>query len=215
MATNNESQFNTSVEHLNQIIIPKGYTVNMVKIKQAKSMTEAYNTAMKLSKAKYKIYLHQDVFILNRRFLFNLLQAFDSNPSLGLVGLCGAVKLPPSGIWWEAERKVGKVIENRLTYQYVDFEEVRDTVEYVEAVDGFFIATQYDIQWREDVFDGWHFYDASQCKEFEHAGYQVGVPRQSVPWCLHNLGVRHFIDNKSYKKYQQKFLQEYRYSMIK
>ena len=29
----------------------------------------------------------------------------------------------------------------------------------VEGVDGLLMATQYDIPWREDLFDGWDFYD--------------------------------------------------------
>ena len=46
----------------------------------------------------------------------------------------------------------------------------------VEAVDGLFIATQYDVKWREDIFDGWDFYDISQSEEFHRAGYKVVVP---------------------------------------
>ena len=36
----------------------------------------------------------------------------------------------------------------------------------VAAADGLLLATQYDIDWREDLFENWHFYDISQCMEF-------------------------------------------------
>lgn len=39
---------------------------------------------MKSSDAKYKIYLHQDVFILNKNFLFDLLYYF-SDKSTGMI----------------------------------------------------------------------------------------------------------------------------------
>ena len=40
------------------------------------------------------------------------------------------------------------------------------------------MATQYDVPWREDLFDGFDFYDVSQSFEFRKAGYTVGVPVQ-------------------------------------
>ena len=36
-------------------------------------MTSGYNNAMKKTDAKYKVYLHQDVFILNHNFLMDIL----------------------------------------------------------------------------------------------------------------------------------------------
>lgn len=36
----------------------------------------------------------------------------------------------------------------------------------VEALDGLLIATQYDLPWREGLFQGWDIYDISQCTEF-------------------------------------------------
>ena len=55
-----------------------------------------------------------------------------------------------------------------------------------QAVDGLLLATQYDLPWREDIFNGWHFYDISQCMEFMKAGYEVAVPWQESPWCDHD-----------------------------
>lgn len=58
----------------------------------------------------------------------------------------------------------------------------------VEAVNGLLIATQYDILWREDVLDGWDFYDISQSLEMKKHGYKVVVPFQKNAWCYHDCG---------------------------
>ena len=81
----------------------------------------------------------------------------------------------------------------------------------MEAVDGAFIATQYDLPWREDLFTGWDFYDISQCFEFHRAGYQIATPYPDFPWILHDAKVpmlTHYYD------WQQIFLQEYGSEML-
>lgn len=71
--------------------------------------------------------------------------------------------------------------------------------------DGFMLATSKDIVWREDVFDGWDFYDASQCMEYIRRGYRVMVPYQEEPWLLHDCG---FLDLKNYNTYRKRFIKE-------
>lgn len=78
----------------------------------------------------------------------------------------------------------------------------------VEVVDGLLMATQYDIEWRQDIFDGWHFYDLSQCLEFKKNGYFVVVPKQEETWAMHECGVK-FLD-ENYEKYRLIFLSEYK-----
>ena len=78
----------------------------------------------------------------------------------------------------------------------------------VEAVDGLFLATQYDIPWREDLFTGWHLYDTSMCKEMQRRGRRVVVPNQSEDfWCIHCPKEKPLA--REYKGYQKVFLREY------
>ena len=80
-----------------------------------------------------------------------------------MVGVIGAESVPDNGIWWESSDCRGKVIEYRHdTYQLLSFERGRQQPEaqdYIQAaaIDGLFMATQYDVKWREDLFDGFHF----------------------------------------------------------
>jgi GT2 family glycosyltransferase len=55
-------------------------------------------------------------------------------------------------------------------------------------VDGFFMATQYDIPWIHPQlgFDfGFDLYDHSQALEFIKDGLEVGIARQGTVWCVH------------------------------
>ena len=159
------------------------------------------NATMRSSYAKYKVYLHQDVYILNQNFIFDLVALFSSNETLGLIGMVGTDHLPNNGIWWGVNTKFGKVIENCNTFRYLEFESFDEDIRCVQGVDRLLMTTQYDIPWREDLFDGWHFYDPSQCIEFIRHGYEVGVAKQRHPWCLHDVGSKHVFDLASCTKY--------------
>ena len=76
----------------------------------------------------------------------------------------------------------------------------------VEAVDGLLMVTKEDLPWREDLFDGWDFYDVSQSFEFRKKGYRVVVPEQKKPWCAHDDGTMNLW---SYDGYRKIFLTEY------
>lgn len=76
----------------------------------------------------------------------------------------------------------------------------------VEAVDGLLLATQHDVRWREDLFDGWDFYDISECFEMRRAGYRVVVPYQDSPWCYHDNTYSKMLN---YYKYCERAVGEY------
>jgi len=84
--------------------------------------------------------------------------------------------------------------------------EVQGDYQSVEAIDGLLMATQYDIPWREDVFQKWDFYDVSQSFEFRKRGYEVIVPKMEKPWCIHDDGVMNL---ENYYEERKKFLREY------
>lgn len=204
---NDENLYEICQAHIRALIVPPGMQVEVLPVRGAVSMTAGYNTGMQQSDAKYKVYLHQDVYILNVHIIRDLLTQFHSDDRLGLIGLVGAVKLPPSGSWWGDSRRCGKVMELRSVYRYLNFAEVSEFNRTVEGVDGLFMATQYDLPWREDLFDGWHLYDASQCAEFIRKGLRIAVPNQAEHWVLHACGDD--FDESTYIRYRDLFAQKY------
>lgn len=191
ICVNDESLYGKCRQHIDRLLVPEGFQVHTLTIKQAASMTSAYNQAAAYP-AKYKIYMHQDTFVVERRLLFHLLALFAGDPALGMVGMTGSLDLPENGIWWESERLVGQVVEYRKeSYRLLKFplgHEPGTSALPVKAIDGLFMATQYDVPWREDLFRGFHFYDVSQSIEFQLAGYTVAIPYQEAPWCVHYCG---------------------------
>ncbi len=147
-------------------------------------MAAGYNLGMKSSDAKYKVYIHQDVFIKYTGFIVDLLKVFASDRRIGLAGMIGITDLGTS-ISTLTNWNVGKISDS-LRQWNCSLPLKEEVFREVQAADGLLLATQYDIPWREDVFDGWDFYDISQAMEFRNAGYKVVVPWQEEAWCYHN-----------------------------
>jgi len=205
---NDWSEYEEMKRYIERLDVPEGMVLEFHPIENATSMTEGYNRGMNQSNAKYKVYLHQDVLILHRGFLRDVLGLFQRYPQIGLMGVIGVRTLPSNGIWWESKDTVGKVFDSHAGYMaLLDLGEAEGEYAPVQAVDGLIMITQYDVPWREDLFTGWHFYDASQCMEFLRAGYEVAVPAQSQPWCMHDCGVVN--TQNGFEEYRQVFLQQY------
>lgn len=205
ICSNNRLYTEECLYYINHLNIPDGYQIDVLTIEDAHSMTSGYNEAMQYSNAKYKVYLHQDVFIVNPNFIQDCLDIFQSNAAIGMIGNVGVKKMPLSGTMWDTDR-YGKLYEQH-NYETVllsngfpeDFMEV-------EAIDGFIMITQYDISWREDLFDKWDFYDCSQSMEFIRHGYKVVIPKMDAPWCVHDCG---FVNLGQYEEERIKFVKEY------
>ena len=206
---NNDYWYSECLLYLKHLKMPAGMTAEFIDVRGAKSMTAGYNEGMKRTCAKYKVYLHQDTLIVNKNLVTDLLKIFDDE-SIGAVGVIGCVNLPKTGVWWDGLRTFGRVLHACEPESVVDShcQEPIGDYQIVESVDGLFIATQYDLFWREDLFDGWHLYDTSLCKEMQRAGYKVVVPNQSKDfWCIHCPQEKPL--SAAYHKYQKIFLREY------
>lgn len=205
MCVNNQEYADEAMYFINRLIVPEGYTIDVLTVEAASSMTSGYNEAMQASDAKYKVYLHQDVMIVERNFISKILDIF-SNEKIGMLGMAGAISLDDSKVMWNSKR-VGSIY-NGNAYGMKEWliGKVDAAYQSVEAIDGLLMATQYDISWREDIFKRWDFYDVSQSFEFRKAGYEVVVPRMDKPWCIHDGG---FMNLKYYYEERNKFIGEY------
>ena len=206
---NNDYWYSECLLYLKHLTLPAGMTAEFIDVRSASSMTAGYNEGMNRTCAKYKVYLHQDTLVVNKNLAADLLKIF-SDESIGAVGVIGCVNLPKTGVWWDGLRTFGRVLHACEPESVVDShcQEPIGDYQVVESVDGLFIATQYDLNWREDLFDGWHLYDTSLCKEMQRAGYKVVVPNQSQDfWCIHCPQEKPL--SADYHKYQKIFLREY------
>lgn len=204
MCSNNPQYEHECIKYINNLTIPEGYEIEIKVIRDAASITSGYNRGMLSSDAKYKIYLHQDTFIINKDFLNCLLKGFNDEAT-GMIGIIGTPHLDPSCVMWLGNR-VGKLVSNCIYHTVkAAIGEITSPTE-VEAIDGLLMATQYDIPWREDIFKGWDYYDISQSFEFRKAGYKVMVLPADEPWCFHDDGI---LELSEYYKTRDIFMQEY------
>lgn len=187
ICANNETYLQECLRYLSFLEVPEGMETDVIQVTDAESMAEGYQCAMRESDAKYKVYLHQDVFILNRHFIRDVRRIFTRHPEYGLLGVVGSSQKVGSAIYWE-NWDVGQAnVCNSMLAMRPCLENPAEVRE-VSAVDGMLMVTQYDVDWRVDLQTGFDFYDISQSEEFKRAGYLVGVPRQEEPWCLHDCG---------------------------
>jgi len=195
-----ETQYRICLRYLNALQIPSGFTVEKVAVFGGASMAEVYQRAMETSTARYKIYLHVDAYVVHRGVLLELLNLFRTYPRLGMVGVEGATRLPAGVLYsvnnpfhiygriWNYRRPGGpSSILGPANRRRLHFSRFRSFVgDYLPAivVDGFFMATQYDIPWTHPVF-GFELYETVHALEFIKAGLEVGLARQESVWCIH------------------------------
>ena len=159
---------------------PAGFTMELVEVEGKAGMAAAYGQAMEASAAKYKVYLDERVRILEPRLLVRIIDLFEKHADLGILGISGTKLLPPDGIAFHSTRRIGSL---RLAAEgrTVSWGMVLGEAEDVLAVDGFLMATQTDVPWREDLFRGAAFFDAAQCLEFRRRGLRSAVLRCDEP----------------------------------
>ncbi|KJF28216.1 hypothetical protein TZ02_05935 [Clostridium aceticum] len=212
ICVNDKRKYEKALEHINALKVPDGYKIEKITISDAKYLTEAYNRAMKKTNAKYKVYMHQDVYITNPNFIYDVISVFEKNNKIGMLGVAGAKTIPSNGLLHQSKHKYGNLIHiphldgKQLPWKFGNF---RDRYETVKAIDGLMMITQHDISWREDIFTGWHFYDVSQSLEFTKAGYKVAVPKMETIWCIHDCPKSEKERHKNYDKYRKVFVNEY------
>lgn len=212
ICTNSELMLDECLHYLNHLIIPQGYEIDLLTIQDAPSITAGYNSAMQASDAKYKIYMHQDVFILNKNFLQNLLDIFNADSQIGLIGMIGYENLSPDGIMWNGIQ-CGNIYRRKPKVVYPPLSEYmyslkNDGYSYVAEVDGLLMATSQDLPWDTESITGWDFYDAFHSMNYLMNGYRIAVPNQTHPWCLHDDG---FVLNLfHYNNYRQIFMEKYK-----
>ena len=203
---NNFEMYEECLFYISNLVVPNGVQVSTVHVSEASSMASGYNEAVRSVEADIYIFLHQDVSIINPLFLEDILGIFSSDEKIGIIGMVGSPKLPPDGVMWHGIR-VGNLYSDETVLNFGDSIEDRFLgIRDVEAVDGLLIATSKGIKFREDIFDGWDFYDASICEEYRKEGFRVVVPDQPVPWVIHDDG---YMNLYSYGKYRKIFLEEY------
>lgn len=179
----NENFYNRLIQSLETVTVPENFSVEVQPV-EGEEKYFAYETAMRASDAKYKIYIDEQAVVTNTNFLAEMLKIFQSDNSIGAIGTSGVTELSTHGVSLTSAKRAPENFCGE-----------------VEIVDGFFFATQYDIPWRQDLFTDNFFGGQAQCLEFKRKGYKIFIGGSWISYVGENFN----LDEQS----RQKFLDEY------
>ncbi|MCR5338419.1 MAG: glycosyltransferase family protein [Lachnospiraceae bacterium] len=209
ICTNSKRYADEVLLYLQCQILDTGFTSSVYFIKNTRSVFSGYQLVLGFCHAKYKIYMHQDLFMADRYFTKHLIQTLQNTP-YHMLGVTGTDRMPSTGRWWDSERQYGCMYLDKIlfTQQIRNYNESRTCVP-AEGLDGILLATDMDLPWREDLFSGFHFYDVSQVCEFRRQGFPVGIYLPQQTGVLHLEKAAANVDETPYEKDRIIFLEEY------
>ena len=168
-------------ENLRSLAVPQGVEVEYIPISAGENLLAAYQAAMEASDAKYKVYANGNSRIVDLEILSHIVESFQVHPEIGILGLSGARQLSTNGISYVSEQRAGRIMDPEG--QQLVFSQTEQSVERVEAIDGCFLATQYDVPWRSDLLHDSLFLGASASCEHRRVGHAVAVLTQTKAAC--------------------------------
>lgn len=127
----------------------------------AANIGQAYNMARQYAKHKMRVFVHQDVKILDRLFFEKLDEMF-LDPKVGAVGVIGSVVDTGAGFFHTVPR-------NKRGTRYGGFYPERCKV---ALVDGFMLATNLDLPFSEE-YETTHMAIEDFCMQVRAAGKEV------------------------------------------
>lgn len=191
------------IESIEKLHDTKDYEIEILPV-EGDERFFAYDTAMKSSDAKYKIYVDERVSLTDKKILSKIIKIFKSDEKIGVIGVSGVTDFSTHGICLESSKRCGKVFMGNDKRE-VEWAKIDGDFQEVQAVDGWFIATQYDLDWQHEKFHAESFGDSAQCLEFRRKGYKVVVAEQDEPfiwfipnkWAMDELSRNIFLDEYS------------------
>ena len=114
-------------------------TFMLFAISEAESIFEAYNQAMRQSDAKYKIYMHQDVFLIDKTLVKRCIDFFREHERAGMLGVLGGSRAPENRRFYKSW-DTGYVTACGEKKAY--YNNLGRRTEMVRAIDGMFMMTQ-------------------------------------------------------------------------
>lgn len=170
---NHQQYYEECVRYLRNLIIPDDIATELLCVTDVPTLAEAYQEGMLSSDARYKVYIRENIFLLNRNFFSDLLQIFAEDERIGMVGMTSTLAPTDNLILYD-----GHDVRRESTFQQGNGR----LYEGVDALTGLLLATCVDLPWEEGE-------DTVQkhCTAMREAGLRLVVPVQERPWCYYDF----------------------------
>ncbi len=168
-------------ERLRVLRAPEGMKICFRPVSRNGNLAAAFQRAMRETQARYKVYVSEAIEILHRGLLSDVVAAFRQHPDISLLGLSGTNRLLTSGFTYVSPERLGVVLD--AGHRPLAGRPARGRCEDVQALDSYLLATQRDIDWRQDIVHGSLYLGASASAEYRRAGSGVAVLAEKMPPC--------------------------------
>ncbi len=174
-----------NIRYLNRLVIPKNMKVEYIVASDTENIAALMQKSMRQSAAKYKIYLDQNTFIVNKNFLEKAISVFQKNSDIGMLGARGFYKLKEKN----EMQSCGNYICNYDDGRNICISNVREgnvnTIVDVMALDEHFMMTSVDSDWNGNNKN----FQIAKSVEMRHAGYRTAVLIEREPFVLFDNGI--------------------------
>lgn len=184
LCCSNQECVDKCVACINNLIIPEGYSIDIIGASEANSIAEAYNALMIESDAKYKVYLYENIYITDREFLIKAIDEIESDSGIGMLGVLGQNNYIESEI---GEWNCGTIsIVNNTRAEKIDLN--NHLQKEVDILNGCLLMTAVDVGWESITGDKNGYFDLAHSKKMRAAGYSLRVFNTENPVCLYEAG---------------------------
>ncbi len=162
IAVNDEIDFNKSKKSIGRLIEQP----DIVKIKNVKSIFNAYDKGTKLARNNIICYMHQDVELRWPNNWHIIINKYFSEKKTGFIGVAGSKSLTKLAVWWEKDFSGGGYTGQRVEKEHNEQYHLLGDLGEVLVLDGVMLITTKKVLkkiggWSKDKMEGWDFYDIS------------------------------------------------------
>ncbi|TQI71544.1 glycosyl transferase family 2 [Gramella sp. Hel_I_59] len=164
-----------------------GFEYDLIVLDNSKndlSIFQAYNQGIEKSKAEVICFVHEDVLFHTKNWVSILVDLFERDENLGIIGIAGSqIKTKSPSGWWNCPEPyrsanlIQHLDQGRKEHWNYGFNDKK--LSQMVVVDGVFMALRRNSEIRfNEALSGFHHYDLSICLDYSRIGYDIMVTNQ-------------------------------------
>lgn len=188
-----QSYYETCLTSVKNLQCPEGYSIDIVTLSHQAAYAAQLNQHAAELPAKYRIYVNDDIYLLEPNLLSHLLQLFHDE-TIGMIGAFGSQSLPGSGSLMDSPYKYGSLyipVESKFKKAVFRGTEPHAPIAEVRYLWPSLFATQYNLVWPENYT--YQYYTVlDQCNQFTQQQKRLIVPLLPEPWLAYQTQTMNF-----------------------